>query len=173
MNELLEEQPRARSGRKPRPGPNAEMKKRRSERKKRGVVDHGFDRKLGLNEKELDHKNYRFRWVKDNPGRIASLEAREWERVTEDDIGGQEVARRMGVNDEGKSASGVLMRKWKEWFDEDLADRLNFQETRMKEMMRGKAAEQSEEGGEAPAYADKSNKVESGERRNKRNPDFE
>lgn len=167
-----EQKPRSRGTKT---GPSAELAKRRRERKNRGVVDHGFDKRLSLNESELDHKNYRYRWVKDSPGRVQRLEAREWELVSSEDVGGQEVLRRMGAGEDGKRLDGHLMRKYKPWFDEDVQERQNFHRQTMQEMMRGKSAEQVDAGGEAPGYADKSNKVEDGTTTRKRrtNPDFE
>ncbi len=178
MNDVVEQtqdeaEAKPRRGRRVKPGPNAELRKRRAARMERGSVDHGFNQRLGLDEDKLDHNNYRWRWVRDDPGRIANLKSREWEQVEEDDVGGQEVARAAGYGPEGKPSNCVLMRKWKEWFNEDAERRQKAHKTLMADMMRGKAEAQRSEDGEAPGYADENNRVEDAVMTPKRNPDFE
>ena len=157
---------------KPVSGPNEELKKRRGERKSRGAVDHGFNKRLGLDDGKLDHANYRYRWVNDTPGNISSLVAREWEVCTPDDVGGQETERYAGRDNDGKAQKTVLLKKYKEWFDEDAQSALGLHRKNVADMMRGKSADQRAPDSDGSEYAAANNRVEDGVR-SVRNPDFE
>ena len=157
---------------KPVSGPNQELMKRRGERKARGAVDHGFNKRLGLDDSKLDHANYRYRWENDTPGNISGLVAREWEVCTPDDVGGQEVERYAGRDNDGKPLKAVLIRKWKDWFEEDAKSSLTLHRKNVADMMRGKSADQRAPESDGSEYAAPNNRVEDGIR-SVRNPDFE
>lgn len=125
-------------------GPNAEMAKRRAARKQRGSVDHGDDQRLSVAGANLDHANYAYRWVNDEPGRLASLRSREWEEVAGDELNGVENARHAGMSREGKPMKAVLMKKYRPWFEEDAAQRLSEHRELERDMQRGRAPQQVE-----------------------------
>lgn len=173
-NETQEKETKPRSGRRMKAAPNAELKKRRAERMKRGSVDHGFNKRLGLDDSKLDHKNYRYRWENDTPGNISQLVAREWEVVNDEDIDGQEASRFAGYDANGKPMNTVLLRKYKEWFDEDATRSLQLHKKNMADMMRGKSELQRGAESDGQEYALETNRVSEvvGDRP-VRNPDFE
>lgn len=173
MSETEHEQVKPRKGARIKSGPNAELAKRRAERKQRGAVDHGFNKRLGLDESQMDHANYRWRWVLDTPGNISQLVAREWEVVKSEDVGDQEVARYAGTDANGKGLQTVLMRKYKPWFDEDAAAALTLHKKNMADMMRGASDIQRAPDSDGHEYALSSNRVEDVVNRPVRNPDFE
>lgn len=131
-----------------RPRPSDELVKRRAERKKRGVTDHGFDKRLALDETRLDKDNFVYRQVRDDPGRVARLKNLEYEVVTPEEIGGQDVTRHGGTDREGKPLQAVLMKKFKPWHDEDQAEKLRAGKEQDAALMRGKAKEVLTEGGQ-------------------------
>ena len=109
----------ARTARTRQTGPSEEMIRRRAERLSRGTVDHEYDKRLSLAGADLDLKNFAGRWVNDEPGRIARLQAQEWEIVGEEELNGLEKARHVGLSREGRPMNAVLMKKYLPWFEED------------------------------------------------------
>lgn len=118
--------------------PNDELVARRAERKKRGGVDHGFDKRLPVPEHLLDHDNYVYRKVSDEPGRVQRLNALEWEVVPPDEVGGQEVRRHAGSDKEGRPMQAVLMKKLKTWYNEDSAEKAKLLKEQDAALMRGR-----------------------------------
>ena len=119
--------------------PNDELARRRAARKARGVTDYGFVRKLAVDERRLDLDNYVYRFVNaDQPGWVGQLQNQEWEPVTSEEIGGQEVLKVGGLNGEGKAAQQLLMKKYKPWYDEDQAEQANLRREQENALMRGK-----------------------------------
>lgn len=79
--------------------------------------------KLSVDEAKLDRKTYEYRFVNDKDGRVQQLHAQDWdiapEGAKEDNASlGSVNSAHAGVN-EGKPYQTVLMRKPKDWFDED------------------------------------------------------
>jgi len=173
MSETEQEQVKPRRGARVKSGPNAELAKRRAERMQRGSVDHGFNKRLGLDDGQLDHANYRYRWVNDTPGNVSQLTAREWELVPSEEIGGQEVVRFAGRDANGAGQQTVLMRKYKPWFEEDAAAALTLHKKNMADMMRGTSDIQRAPDSDGHEYALKTNRIEDVAMRPVRNPDFE
>lgn len=138
--------------------PDDEMAKRRADRKKRGVVDHGYNKNLALDETRLDKDNYTYRFVNDVPGRVERLKNIEYEVVPADEIGGQDVLHHGGLDKEGKAHPVVLMKKYKPWYDEDQAQKVDFRKAQEEALMRGRDASLRENGGGAE-YAPPSNSV--------------
>lgn len=118
--------------------PSDELLRRRRERKERGVVDHGFDKRLGLDERVLDHNNYVYYWATQDM--VPRLTEREYEVVPKDDVKGQEVARHSGPDRDAKPQQSILMRKWKQWDEEDRQERLSVNREQDKALLRGNAA---------------------------------
>lgn len=100
-------------------GPNAELAKRRAERKARGLTDYTNEQRLTVAGAELDHANYSYRWCNEEVGNIETLRSQEWEDVSTDEMNGLPMARLVGLDKTGKAMNGRLMKKWKPWFDED------------------------------------------------------
>lgn len=144
-------------------GPSAEMRNRRAERLARGSVDHEFDKRLNTAGMKLDLRNYSYRWVNTEPGRIQRLEGAEWEVVQADELNGVEGSVHAGLTKTGVAMSAVLMKKWRPWFAED-QERKRAEHREMEgNLRRGKAAQQIEAqeraGGEKQFYVPAGNTV--------------
>jgi hypothetical protein len=99
--------------------PNRAETERRERRKKRGsTVISGL--KLYVDKDKLDPA-YEYRWVNDVPGRVQQMHDNDWDRVEDPTIvpsAGSIPTQHVGV-DSGRSINAVLMRKRKEWYEED------------------------------------------------------
>jgi hypothetical protein len=117
--------------------PSDEMIARRRSRKERGVVDHGFDKRLGLDERALDTENYVYYWATQDM--VGRLQEREYEVVDSQTVKGQETARHSGVDRNDKPQQSILMRKWKDWDEEDRRERLKVNREQDEALLRGKS----------------------------------
>lgn len=92
----------------------------------------GRRRRLSVDESKLDRENFEYRWVNDEPvsPRVYDLTTNDdWERVTDRDGAlkadgtgmGAEVATPAGTGETGSPVRAVLLRKRKDWHDEDQA----------------------------------------------------
>lgn len=88
----------------------------------------GKRNRLSVNENSLDRENFVYRFVNDIPGRIHNLTVNDdWEvvqdrenQVKNDGTGtGSEVAVQVGSDVNGKPARAVLLRKKKDWYEDD------------------------------------------------------
>lgn len=101
----------------------AEQTRRERRMKPGATVNAGI--KLSLDEDRLDRKTYDYRWVNDVPGRVKQLEAMDWDVVKDDEAktdgtgAGTVPTVHGGIGDNGKPHGMVLMRKFKDWADED------------------------------------------------------
>lgn len=118
--------------------PSDELIKRRAERKKRGVTDHGFDKRLPVPEHMLDTQNFVYRKVSDTPGRVERLRAVEWEVVPPDELGGVDVRRHAGSDQNGQPMQAILMKKPKDWYQEDAAEKTRLLKEQDAALMRGR-----------------------------------
>jgi hypothetical protein len=145
-----------------RPRPSDEMVKRRAARKARGVVDHGFDKRLSVDEATLDTDNYAYYWA--TADQVARLEQREYEVVPPEEMRGQDAARHAGNDRNDKPTQQVLMRKLKEWDEEDRAERLKLNREQDEALLRGTAnsLKDGDQGG--VDYVPKGNKMSIEER---------
>lgn len=80
--------------------------------------------KLGLDEEKVDRTQYTYRFVRDEGNRVQQLYAQDWDRVTEkvkDDSNGlgSVTSAHGGLSEEGKPYNMVLLKKRKDWFEED------------------------------------------------------
>jgi hypothetical protein len=84
--------------------------------------------KLGVDESKLDRKNYEYRWVNDRGNRVQQLTSNDWDLAPEQAAlaaGGEGTVQSTIVGtDGGKPYSGILMRKRKDWFEADRAEKL-------------------------------------------------
>jgi hypothetical protein len=120
--------------------PNDELIARRAARKKRGVTDHGFDKRLPVPEHLLDTQNFVYRKVSDTPGRVERLRAVEWEVVAPEEVGGQDVRRHAGSDKDGQPMQVVLMKKPKDWYQEDAAEKAGLLKEQDAALMRGRVS---------------------------------
>lgn len=101
---------------------------RRERRNKPGSVNQ-TNAKLAVDESKLDRKTYEYRWVNDAGARMMQVHDREWDPAPEgasvsNDGEGSVTRKVAGVDETGKPYSAVLMRKRKDWFDEDHARKM-------------------------------------------------
>ena len=101
----------------------------RARRKERGTVDvSGFSQKLSVDESRKDGR-FTYRWVLDSANRMHDLRAKDWEPAPAEttagdlrDMGIGTVVERMGnVKTVPKPEKHVLMRKPREFYEEDKA----------------------------------------------------
>jgi hypothetical protein len=105
-------------------------------RRRRDPNDNGVVKRLSVPEEHLDRAQFQYRWVVDQPGRISMLERQDWELVGDEELGGEAPAtRHADVAQNRLPLTTRLMRKYKDWFEEDHA----VQQKRLDEEM--KAAE--------------------------------
>lgn len=96
-------------------------------RRKPGSLVHAGT-KLGVNEEMLDRSKYAYRFVNDTPGRVEAMYANDWDPVSGEGVKpdadglGSVVEKVVGVSD-GRPVKGVLMRKRREWFEADRAEK--------------------------------------------------
>jgi hypothetical protein len=81
--------------------------------------------KLSLDETRLDRNLYTYRWVKDEGTRVEILKKRDWDLVDDeaaktDGTGLGSVPSQIGgVGESGKPYGLVLMKKYRDWHDND------------------------------------------------------
>lgn len=121
---------------------------RRARRMKPGdVAKTGI--RLGLDEEKLDG-NKVYRWVKDDPARIAHMEKLDYdivdEPVKQDSNGvGTIPTAHGGVGENGKPYGMVLMAKYKDWYEADQKEKRKPLDEMDEAIRRGKAHEKSGE----------------------------
>ena len=92
----------------------------RKERRRKPGATVNLGQKLGVDESLLDRKTYEYRWVNDAGMRVRMMHENDWDPAPEVSTEGQSVEKRpVGVNDGGRPIEGVLMRKRKDWYDDD------------------------------------------------------
>lgn len=101
---------------------------RRERREKPGSVNQ-TSAKLAVDEKMLDRSTFEYRWVNDTGARMMQLHERDWDPAPElasasKDGEGTVTRKIAGVDDTGKPYSTVLMRKFKDWYDQGQARKL-------------------------------------------------
>lgn len=88
---------------------------RQERRRKAGPVAN-MGKKLAVDESMLDRKRYEYRWVNDAGARMSRLHSEDWDPAPE--FGSVE-SKTAGVDEQGKPFGAVLMRKCKDWYEED------------------------------------------------------
>jgi hypothetical protein len=97
---------------------------RRERRQKPGAVI-ATGEKLSLDESRLDRNTYSYRWVKDEGNRVEILKKQDWDLVDDeqaktDGTGlGSVPSQHGGVGESGKPYGLVLMKKYRDWYDDD------------------------------------------------------
>lgn len=85
--------------------------------------------KLGVDESKLDRETYEYRWVNDHGARMSRLHHEDWDVAPEQaapvNDGEGSVNRKIAGTDEaGKPMSAILMRKRKDWYRGDQAEKM-------------------------------------------------
>lgn len=101
-----------------------EIRERRKQRQSQDVS--GYSQRLSVPE-EFKDKQYVYRWANDVATRVHDLKARDWEVVSSEDIAKDERNTGVGTTIERIGSARtvttpektVLMRKYKEFYDED------------------------------------------------------
>jgi hypothetical protein len=106
--------------------------------------------KLSVNEALLDRKNYVYRWINDNGGRIEDLTVnddydlvRDPTKEMKDDNGneGALVSKVVGTTDNNQPIRAYLARKPKPYFDADQIEKRKVLDAQMADIKRGRPAE--------------------------------
>ncbi len=88
----------------------------RQERRKRPGLAAYSGIKLMVDETKLDRNTYQYRFANDTPGRIPQLMALDYDPAPEM---GKVTSAHAGVSEGGQPYNTVLMRKRRDWFDDD------------------------------------------------------
>lgn len=104
----------------------AEETKRERRRKPGSTTHPGI--KLAVDEGKLDRATYQYRFVKDEGTRLQQLHAQDWDPVTEkvkDDSNGLGTVNSThgGSDEAGKPYNMILVRKPKDWFEDDQTEK--------------------------------------------------
>lgn len=102
-------------------------------RRKKGSIG----RKVGKISayKKYAEKGFEYRFVKGEEARLLEMEEQDWEKTTNEK--GEVITQVVGKFEDGKPRYDVLMRKKKEWFDEDKAEAQALVDEQERELMRG------------------------------------
>ena len=101
----------------------AEQTRRERRMKPGDVVATG--EKLSLDESRLDRNTYTYRWVKAEGNRVEILKKKDWDLVDDEDAKtdgtglGSVPTQHGGVGESGKPYGLVLMKKYRDWHEED------------------------------------------------------
>jgi hypothetical protein len=108
--------------------------------------------KLSVREELLDRKNFTYRWINDNGGRIEDLTVaddydlvRDPKKEIKDDNGneGALVSKVVGTTENNQPIRAFLARKPKPLYDEDQRDKRAVLDRQMADIKRGKPSEAS------------------------------
>ena len=113
---------------------------RQERRRKPGETTH-YGLKLHVPESKKDPA-YVYRHVNDVGNRVASLEADDWDKAP---MEGRSVEKRHVGTDSGRPTSAVLMRKRKEWYEDDQKEKRKPLDEMDKAIKRGTAHRSSGE----------------------------
>lgn len=117
----------------------------RRERRKRGDID-GLGQKLAVNTENLDMQTYQYRFVNDDPTRIQKFTNLDWDFVPQDESApvkddntdlGSVVSVVVGKDDFGNPKRAYLMRKYRDWYDDDQKEKQDDLDEQLARMRRG------------------------------------
>ncbi len=96
----------------------------RQERRKRPGLEAYSGINLTVDETRLERKTYQYRFVNDQPGRVAKLHSLDWDPAPEaakpdTNSMGSLASAHGGLDDDGRPFNTILMRKRKDWFEAD------------------------------------------------------
>lgn len=131
----------------------------RQRRRRFSENDEGVDYNLWVDESKLDRRNFAYRWVNDQRGRIHKLESQDWDLVSQEEMGNCPTDRHGDIA-AGKSDDirVRLMRKPIDWYNEDQARKQARIDDQMQAAARGEPMQERGEsgdsgGGLAPEHA--------------------
>lgn len=125
----------------------AEQTRRERRMKPGSIVATG--EKLSLDESRLDRKLYTYRWVKDEGNRVEILKKKDWDLVDDEDAKtdgtglGSVPTQHGGVGESGKPYGLVLMKKYRDWYDDDQKIKRKPLDAMEKAIQKGTAHEQT------------------------------
>lgn len=121
----FEQEPKKR-GRPPKSDRDVQIKAERRRRNSDALA--GKRRRLAVDESKLDRENFVYRWVNDDGSRVELLSTQDdWDVVSDRDgamkegIHSAKVETTVGVGERGSPVKAVLMRKPKNYHDDDEA----------------------------------------------------
>lgn len=122
---------------------------RQERRKKPGLTAHSGI-KLTIDETAVDRNTYQYRYVNDQGMRVKQLEAQDWDIApeaakTDGNSLGTVNSTIGGMDETGKPYNMVLMRKRKDWFEEDQREKLKPVDKVEEAIRRGNTSEQNTE----------------------------
>lgn len=118
----------------------SEIERRERRRKPGTIAEAGL--KLTMDETKLDRSRFHYRWAAAKPERIRHLMALDYDVASEvakadTNSGGTVNSTLGGVDDSGIPYNMVLMRKEKEWFESDQAEKMKPLEAMDEQIRRG------------------------------------
>lgn len=117
----------------------------RQERRRKPGATVQYGQKLGVEEDHLDRSTYVYRFVNDVGGRVQAMERNDWDVAP---IGEASVeTRHVGV-DSGHPQNAVLMRKRRDWHENDQKEKRKPLDE-MEKAIRAGTAHKSQPGGDA------------------------
>lgn len=146
MSDVANEAPRRGPGRPPNSERAGEVKQRRRRREGMGPERH---LKLAIPNKD---PNYEYRWVNNRPGRVHQLTTMDdWDIAPEQEGAGLGTVGERTV-DKGTGERAILLRKPKEFYDEDQAEKERMLKARDETMRRGPLPSAEGAGGDGTTY---------------------
>lgn len=130
--------------------PTRAEQSRRERRMRPGAIVASGE-KLGLDETQLDRGLYTYRWVRDEGNRVEILKKQDWDLVDEeqaktDGTGlGSVPTQHGGVGESGKPYGLVLMKKYRDWYEDDQKAKRKPLDAMEQAIRKGTAHEQSGE----------------------------
>lgn len=117
------------------------------QRRRREGNDKSGIRRLAVPMDKLDLQNYVYRFVNETPGRIPLLHDDDWDLVEDSELGeGYTATRHADVAQNRLGLNTRLMRKPREWFEDDHADAQKRRDEEMKAAELGRTVLNGPEG---------------------------
>lgn len=155
----------------PPPPPGAPMRARetrdesvqRERRRRDDFLDYAERPRLFLDASKLDMRNFTYRWLNDQPGRVHTLTtADDWEPVNETEVNGP-VEYPVGYTPDGKALMSRLVKKPRKWHDVDQAKKQAKLDAEMQEILRAPPSDDKNPGADlSTAYVRDGNSLSSG-----------
>ena len=112
--------------------------KRRERRYQPGVDSEGTNFHLWVDQSKLDTETYQYRWVGNVHDRIRRLEHGDWDLVSEEEVGfTTDRSGDVNVSAGRENVRMRLMRKYKDWFEDDQSAKQKRIDDQMKRAARG------------------------------------
>ncbi len=120
----------------------------RAERRRRDGVDAGLRKRLWVDETRLDHKKYVYRWANDDDARVRELtQFDDYDVVPPEEIDGSPTRHQFAAGENNTLRGAVLLRKPKEFDEEDRAKKERRKDADMESLRVGRPAQDKDDGG--------------------------